>query len=37
VEFGYGIGHVIFLGLGENNGVVDFVVGHCCGRDCCCL
>jgi hypothetical protein len=34
VEFGYGIGHVILLGFREEDGVVDFVVGHCCG---CCL
>jgi hypothetical protein len=30
VQGGDGVGEVLFLGLGEEDGVVDFVVGHCC-------
>ena len=34
VQVGDGGGEVLFLGLGEEDCVVDFVVGHCC---CCCV
>lgn len=31
VDGGEGVGEVLFLGGGEEDGVVDFVVRHCCG------
>ena len=30
VQVGDGGGEVLFLGLGEEDCVIDFVVGHCC-------